>query len=86
MHHSNDKADFSLAFELAGKAVKMGSKASLWLYAATCDRLLISQGKKQKFGTQYKYDATKSKYVLFPTDETISDEERLKHGVKPLEK
>jgi hypothetical protein len=62
----------------------MGSKVTRWLYAACLDRMLISQGKKQKFGTQYQLNSKTGRYVHFPTDTSITDKERRKYGVQPL--
>lgn len=54
LQHGEGSADFTLAHDYAKKAVAMGSQVTKWLYAATLDRLLISQGKLQKYGTQYQ--------------------------------
>lgn len=80
LHHGDSTEDYKLAHYYAKKAVEMGSSVTKWLYAATLDRLLISQGKPQKYGTQFKL--IDSKKVYFPTDGTISEEEKIKHGVE----
>lgn len=79
LQHSNNIEDFVLTHYYAKKAVNMGSKVTKWLYAATLDRLLIAQGKKQKLGTQYKLVGGKKVYPK--TDGTISEEERREYGV-----
>ena len=60
----------------------MGSNVTKWLYAATLDRYLLSQGKKQKFGSQFiQKDDT---WELAPLDNSITDEERAKYYVPPI--
>lgn len=77
---SNDPAVYQKAHQYAKKAVKLGSKVTKWLYAASLDRWLVSQGKPQKFGTQYNL-ATKQ---IIDYDPTTSDSERSAYGVPPL--
>ena len=77
--HGETTEDYQLAHEYAKKAVDMGSSITKWLYAATLDRWLVSQGKPQKFGTQYKI--VNGKKELFPVDKNTTDEERIEHGI-----
>lgn len=79
LQHGEGSADFALAHEYAKKAVNMGSRVTKWLYAATLDRLLISQGKLQKYGTQYQIIGGKKVYA--PTDQTVTDAEKKEYGV-----
>jgi hypothetical protein len=79
LQHGEGSADFALAHEYAKKAVNMGSRVTKWLYAATLDRLLISHGKLQKFGTQYQIIGGKKVYA--PTDKTVTDAEKKEYGV-----
>lgn len=79
LQHGEGSADFALAHEYAKKAVNMGSRVTKWLYAATLDRLLISQGKLQKFGTQYQIIGGKKVYA--PTDGTIDKSIRSEYGI-----
>ena len=77
--HGETTEDYQLAQEYAKMAVDMGSSITKWLYAATLDRWLVSQGKPQKFGTQYKI--VNGKKELFPVDKNTTDEERIEHGI-----
>jgi len=79
LQHGEGTADFALAHDYAKKAVYMGSRVTMWLYAATLDRLLISQGKLQKFGTQYQVIGGKKVYA--PTDGTIDESVRAEYGI-----
>ncbi len=79
LQHGEGSADFALAHDYAKKAVAMGSQVTKWLYAATLDRLLISQGKLQKYGTQYQL--VNGKKIYAPTDNTISDAVKKEYGV-----
>lgn len=79
LQHGESTADFELAHEYAKKAVDMGSRVTKWLFAATLDRLLISQGKLQKFGTQYQM--INGEKVYADSDGTVSESEKIEHGV-----
>ena len=52
--HGETIEDYENAHKYAKEAVKMGSNVTKWLYTATLDRWLISQGKPQNFGTQFR--------------------------------
>lgn len=82
LQHGSTTADYKLAHHYAKKAVDMGSRVTKWLYAATLDRYLVSQNKPQKFGTQFTN--INGEWQLFPVDQSISDDERIEHGVAPL--
>ena len=77
--HGESAEDFENAHKYAKRAVDMGSNVTKWLFAATLDRKLISQGKLQKFGTQF--EQVNGKWRQLPVDNTISDQERIKYGV-----
>ncbi|OGM74923.1 hypothetical protein A2382_03650 [Candidatus Woesebacteria bacterium RIFOXYB1_FULL_38_16] len=80
--HGETIKDYENAHQYAKKAIEMGSTVTKWLYAATLDRLLVSQGKLQMYGTQFK--KINKKWELLPVDNQITDEERAKYGVPPL--
>jgi len=82
LQHGNSEYEYKLAHDYAQKAIAMGSSVTKWLYAATLDRWLISQGKKQKYGTQFKFE--NGNWELLSTDESVTDEERKEYGVPPL--
>lgn len=84
LHHSSKRRDYERSHRLAKKAVATGSQASRWLYAATLDRLLISAGKKQRFGTQFKYDERSERWFHYPTDRRTTDKQRAVYCVPPL--
>ncbi|MDA1317262.1 MAG: hypothetical protein O3B87_04530 [bacterium] len=75
-----DQSIYKQAHDYAKKAVDMGSNVTKWLYAASLDRWLVSQGKLQKYGTQYD---TKTGIIL-PYEDGITDEERKEYYVPPL--
>lgn len=79
LQHGESTNDYKLAREYAKKAVALGSRVTKWLYAATLDRLLISQGKLQKYGTQYQM--INGEKVYAESDGTISESEKIEHGV-----
>lgn len=82
--HGETPKDYKLAHELAEKAVSLGDETAKWLYAATLDRWLLSQGRAQKYGTQFKQGSNREWELALPIDPSITDEERAKYGVPPL--
>ena len=93
--HGESVKDFRKAQFLAEKSINLNYEKAKWLYAATTDRLLMFQGKKQKFGTQFQFITTpnkikknppKQKWVLYPVDKRISDKIRTKYNVELLKK
>jgi len=91
--HGLTDTDYRMAHVLAKKSVEIANKKwSRWLYALTTDRLLVSQGKKQKYGSQFQivdtYDKNtgRKKKILkiHPYDKRTSDKTREWHGLPPL--
>ncbi len=82
LHHSPYVEDSKRAAKYAKKAIQMGEDEAKWLYAAIVDGLMISQGKKQKYGTQYQFK--NGKWHLYPVDPKTTDEERKRYNVPPL--
>lgn len=82
--HGNTLEDFAKARELAAEAARKGNPAGLWLTAAAWDRWLMTAGKPQRFGTQYKLDEATKQMRLYPADPTVTDEERERWGFPPL--
>jgi hypothetical protein len=86
MQHGNTIKDYKEASRLAKLAMESGYKPARWLYAAATDRLLMKQGHKQKYGTQYVKSNAKAKWRLYPVDKKVTDTERAKLNVPPLAK
>jgi hypothetical protein len=84
-HHRGSSEDYKTAFELAKEASEQGEDQALWLQAATEDRYLISLGKNQKWGTQFKKDENGEWKYLTPVEEgEVTDEERKEMNVPVL--
>ncbi|OGM95002.1 hypothetical protein A2524_02835 [Candidatus Wolfebacteria bacterium RIFOXYD12_FULL_48_21] len=83
-HHGQLLADYKTAIKLSEQSIKKGYQKAKWLHAAGTDRLLIKQGKKQKFGTQFFKKSAKSKWALAPIKKGMTDEERARFNVPPL--
>lgn len=81
--HGDSKSDYKKANLLTKKAVQKGYDPAKWLYAASLDRYLVSQGKSQKYGTQYKRNKN-GKYELFPLDLTVTDLQRKELNVPTI--
>ncbi len=82
--HGNCPDHYRLANQLAEKAVALGSKEAKWLYAATLDRYLMSQGQPQKFGTQFMKPGGTDTWQLYTLDPATTDEERARYNVPSL--
>lgn len=84
-HHSGSSEDYKIALELAKEASEQGEEQALWLQAAAEDRYLISLGKKQKWGTQFKKAENGEWEYLAPIEEGgVTDEERKEMNVPIL--
>ena len=83
-HHGQSLADYKTALKLAKESNKKGYQKAKWLCAGVTDRLLMKQGKKQKFGTQFIRKNPRSKWVLAPIEKGMTDEERKQFNVPPL--
>lgn len=84
-HHSANKNDVKKARSLAFLNMKRGGllkkenkwvEKSKWLFAATTDRLLVREGKPQKYGTQFHQESIDSPRELFDYDKNTTDKER----------
>ena len=83
--HGASPAEITRAHDLALKAVELdgNNRRARWLAAASEDRVLMYEKKPQKYGTQYSTDAT-GKWVLWPVDGSVTDEQRLAWNVPTL--
>ncbi len=84
--HGRSLNSIRKARELAKMSFGLGYKRGKWLYAAATDRLLMMQGKKQKFGTQFTKNIETGKWSLHPIQPRTTDAERKKYKVKSLQK
>lgn len=84
LQHSSKTEDYDRAHQWCLKAVELDPELpdARWLAAATKDRSLMSQGKPQLYGTQFK--RVDGKMILWEVDPSITDEERAKWDVPPL--
>jgi hypothetical protein len=82
--HGNGKEDFHKAHELALRAVALRPDydSARWLVAATLDRELMTEGRPQKYGTQYR--KTGGHWELYDFDPSTTDEERAHWRVPTL--
>lgn len=83
-HHGPTIQDSKKAINLIKKSVDLGYKKALSFYATALDRLLVRQGKEQKFGTQYQKKSDKELWKILPYDLKTSDEERFKYNLPSL--
>ena len=83
MVFQHSHTDQKRAVTLAKKSMKLGNENAKWLYAAAYDRMLRGKGKKQKFGTQFKFKKD-GKLKIQPYDKRTSDKTRARFNVQPL--
>jgi hypothetical protein len=83
--HGQSIRDSERAVAFSKKAIELKFKKARSLYASCVDRLLTKQGKKQKFGTQYRKINSESPWELMPLDGTVTDEDRALYDIKSLE-
>jgi hypothetical protein len=84
LQHGPAPEDYLLAHELCVVAVGKGEKRAAWLAAASEDRFLMSVGRPQRFGTQFRGDAPGGKIRLYKVDPGVTDDLRRAFGVPPL--
>src|SRR5262249_41470266 len=84
--HGEAIADFRMAHELALKAAELDptNKSAKRLAAAARDRELMNLGKPQLYGTQFRR-LQSGVWELYQVDPTVTDEERAKWEVPPLD-
>jgi hypothetical protein len=80
--HGEGSDDIRRAYELASKAAELGMDRARWLAAAAYDRWLMTEGRPQKYGTQYQ--ARDGRWVLYEVDPATTDDERAEWNVPPL--
>lgn len=84
-HHGDTLDKKKLAYSLAwiGFQLDPANKECALVSAQAWDRILITQGKPQWYGTQYgKRDAASNLSGLLPLDkDAVSDDERKRYGV-----
>ncbi|MCL5733820.1 MAG: hypothetical protein M1334_04180 [Patescibacteria group bacterium] len=90
LQHGGETKYYRLAYKFAKKAAEEGYRRQkgevdpLWLAAAAKDRYLMSQGKPQLYGTQFRKDSADSPWYLYEVDLRITDKERAGFHVPPL--
>jgi hypothetical protein len=83
--HGDSTDDYRLAFSFASIARQIEPGRSGWLVAASWDRLMLSLGKRQWYGTQSHIDAATHEPELLPLDETaVTDQDRWILGLHSL--
>ena len=83
-HHGSNFKSYVLAVALAAVSNHLGEPSGKNLYAIALDRLMLSIGLPQQFGSQYR--KKQGKYKLAPINENTTDVERKKYFIEPLEK
>jgi hypothetical protein len=84
--HGPDLEDTRKAHELALHALTIEPvyKPARWLAAASEDRILVSEGKPQKWGTQSTKTSPEGPWDLSEVDPTVTDAQRAQWDVPPL--
>lgn len=84
LQHGHAVEDYATAARLAERAATLDPAlpGARWLAAAATDRELMTLGKPQRYGTQFRL--VDDKWIVWPCDPAITDEERAAHDVPPL--
>ncbi len=84
--HGSTVEDTQKAHDLAIRALTIDPphEPARWLAAASEDRVLMRQGKPQKWGTQFEKETPESPWRLYPVDPSVTDEERSRWNVPSL--
>lgn len=82
LHHAGDRqTQFHKAALLAQRSHRGGFQKAGPLFASAFDRHLVATGRKQKYGTQYQWNAEHRSFRLLPTDGSASNVERQMLGL-----
>ena len=81
---SDATKDLVLASELALMAAELGAKLGFTVQAEAADKLLVTQARPQRYGTQYIFEPVHQRWKLYPVDPLTSDVERRSMGVPSL--
>ena len=82
LQHSPNTDDYLLAHEFCVSAIGAGVEQAKWLAAASEDRFLMSLGRPQRFGTQFRVNNGIAS--LYETDPDTEDSLRRMLSVRPL--
>jgi hypothetical protein len=86
--HGGTPSDYKTAQNLATKASKLdpNNDSAKWLACAAEDRYLLSVGKAQIWGTQFRMLKGETEWSLEPFDRTAkTDAQRIQNSVRTLE-
>jgi hypothetical protein len=84
LQHGQVPEDFLLCHELCIVAISKGEDHAGWLAAASEDRFLMSIGRPQRFGTQFRPNSPGGPLRLGEIGEGVTDELRRELNVPPL--
>jgi hypothetical protein len=88
-HHGQTIDDYRLASSLAwiSMTLEPANKDYAYMSASTWDRLMVSQGRPQWYGTKCRHESEQpGKDELYPVDEAaVTDSDRARFDLKPLE-
>jgi hypothetical protein len=84
LQHASTPEDYLLAHEFCVVALAKGERDARWLAAATEDRLLMTIGRPQRFGTQYRSSGPDKPVKLYEVGPGVTDGLRRELGVPTL--
>src|SRR5262249_52744931 len=84
LQHASRPEAYLLAHAFCLAALAKGNQAARWLAAATEDRDLMSIGRPQRFGTQYRSAGPDQPVRLYRVDPGVNDALRRELGVPTL--
>lgn len=81
---SDHHEDVELAHDLAWTAAERGDPRGSQIAAEALDKLHLSVGLPQVYGTQYVFEPAIGTWRLYPVDPATTDEQRRLMGIAPL--
>lgn len=84
LQHAGTPDDYLLAHDLSVIAISKGEVKAKWLAAASLDRFLMSVGRPQRYGTQYRSTKLSKPPQLYLVDPSVSDVLRTEMDVPTL--
>ncbi len=82
--HGSKIGDTKKAIKFAKKGIDLGHEDAKWMFAASTDRLLTRQGRRQKFGTQFYNNLKTGEVHILPVNKRTTDKMRKEFNVPTL--
>ena len=76
--------DLEAARQLAERADELGEERARVLIAEATDKILVQEGGRQRYGTQFYLNPASGRWEIYPYDTGVTDATRQYMGLPPL--